>query len=104
MAALGLRTLWGRTRGRRALEQPWPHTMGTVISSTVQVSTRAGQRNEHPLVFYAYQVGSEVFQGSRVRRTGNGLPAASTVDRYPAGASVVVYYDPTNPGDAALEL
>jgi hypothetical protein len=104
MAALGLRALWGRTRGRRAPEAPWPQTSGTVISSTVQVSARAGHRDEHPLVYYAYQVAGIVYQGSRIRRSGNGLPAVSSVDRYPAGAAVVVYYDPMNPGQSALEL
>ena len=104
MAALGLRALWERTRSRRAPVAPWPQTSGTVISSTVQVSARAGLRDEHPLVFYAYQVAGVVYQGTRIRRSGNGLPAASTVDRYPAGSAVVVYYDPTNPGLSALEL
>ncbi len=104
MAALGLRALWGRTRSRRAPEAPWPQTAGTVISSTVQVSARAGHRDEHPLVFYAYQVAGVVYQGNRVRRSGNGLAAAATVDRYPAGSPVVVYYDPSNPGHSALEL
>jgi hypothetical protein len=104
MAALGLRALWERTRGRRAPEAPWPQTSGTVISSTVQVSARAGHRDEHPLVYYAYQVAGIVYQGNRIRRSGNGLPATRTVDRYPAGAAVVVYYDPLNPGHSALEL
>jgi Protein of unknown function (DUF3592) len=77
--------------------------MGTVLSSTVQVSNRGAVRTENPLIFYAYQVDGQVFQGNRVRRNGNGVTATATV-RYPAGACVIVYYDPTNPGHSALEV
>ena len=82
----------------------WQHTMGTVLSATVQVSQNGAGRHECPLVFYAYQVNGEVFQGQRVRRTGNGLHPAKTIDRFPAGSSVVVYYDPIDPKNSALEL
>lgn len=104
MAALGLRALLRRTRDRRAHEQPWPQTMGTILSASVQVSSRGAVRTEHPLIFYAYQVDGQVFQGNRLRRNGNGAHAATALVRYPAGASVVVYYDPANPGHSALEL
>lgn len=96
----------------RSLAVSWPHTMGTVISATVQVSHHANSRQEAPLVLYAYQVQGEVFQGSRVRvgdefgrvRTaGTESSASNTVARYPAGACVIVYYDPTNPANSALE-
>lgn len=96
----------------RSLANSWPHTMGTVLSATVQVSHHANSRQESPLVLYAYQVHGQVFQGSRVRvgdefgrvRTaGTESSASNTVARYPAGASVIVYYDPTNPASSALE-
>ena len=96
----------------RSLADNWPHTMGTVLSATVQVSHRGNSRQESPLVLYAYQVHGQVFQGSRVRvgdefgriRTaGTESSASNTVARYPAGASVIVYYDPTNPANSALE-
>lgn len=90
----------------------WPHTMGTVISSTVQVSRTGDRRRDNPLVLYTYQVAGEAFQGSRVcaqngsrrsRRTGDDRSASSTVERYSAGSSVVVFYDPRNPANSALE-
>jgi hypothetical protein len=97
----------------RADAAHWAHTMGTVVSATVQVSHTGTARREQPLVFYAFQVNGEVFQGQRVRVADQfgrvrvaGAPssASSTIARYPAGSSVVVYYDPQNPGKCALEL
>lgn len=90
----------------------WPHTMGTVLSATVQVARRGTTRQEAPLVLYAYQVDGQLFQGSRVRASADrGRPrltdadssASSTVAQYPSGAPVVVYYDPSNPANSALE-
>jgi hypothetical protein len=85
---------------RRALRRRAPrhHTSGTVISSTVQVPAQL------PLVIYSYSVDGAVFRSQRVRSADEpGETAATTVARYPAGASVVVYYDPGNPSDALLE-
>ncbi len=96
----------------RSLAVAWPQTMGTVLSATVQVAQRGNTRQEAPLVLYAYQVDGQVFQGHRVRvadepgraRLADADSSASnTVARYPSGAPVVVYYDPTNPANSALE-
>ena len=101
-----------RSAAARSLAVGWPHTMGTVLSATVQVSHRGNSRQEAPLVLYAYQVNGEVFQGHRVRvgdefgRTrvaGTESSASHTVARYASGTSVIVYYDPTNPSCSALE-
>jgi hypothetical protein len=83
---------------------PWARTMGTVLSATVQVGTAGSSRSELPLVFYAYQVNGEVFQGHRVRRANGVCNASTTIARYPAGSSVVVWYDPSDPANSALEL
>lgn len=96
----------------RSLAVTWPQTMGTVLSATVQVAQRGNTRQEAPLVLYAYQVNGQVFQGHRVRANDEhgrsrlvdaDSTASNTVARYPSGAPVVVYYDPTNPANSALE-
>jgi hypothetical protein len=92
------------TRARRPSVPEWSRTKGTVLSATLQVGAGGPSPSESPLVFYAYQVNGEVFRGQRVRlqqRPGN---ASSVIARYPAGASVVVYYDPSDPANSALEL
>jgi len=101
-----------KSSSMRSLAVAWPHTMGTVLSASVQVSHQGTSRHESPLVLYAYQVNGQVFQGhrvrvgdemGRVRVAGGASSASSTIARYPAGASVIVYYDPTNPANSALE-
>lgn len=101
-----------RSSTQRSLAVAWPQTMGTVLSATVQVAQRGNTRQAAPLVLYAYQVDGQVFQGHRVRASDEAgrarLPdavtsASTTVARYPSGAPVVVYYDPTNPANSALE-
>jgi len=96
----------------RSLALEWPQTMGTVLSATVQVAQRGSTRQEAPLVLYAYQVDGQVFQGHRVhvaddpgraRLADADSSASNTVARYPSGALVVVYFDPTNPANSALE-
>lgn len=100
---------WPASRSQAAR---WPHTLGTVQSSTVQVSFSAKSRLECPRVLYAYQVEGQAFQGHRVRASDKygrtmpreaGCTASATVARYPAGTSVTVYYDPLNPANSALE-
>ncbi|MFZ9627815.1 MAG: DUF3592 domain-containing protein [Ilumatobacteraceae bacterium] len=88
----------GKSRQRTWRRAPRQHTSGTVISSTVQVPAQL------PLVIYSYSVDGTVFRGQRVRAADEPCDSATaTVARYPAGASVVVYYDPSNPSDALLE-
>lgn len=92
-----------RTAEGEPRQSAWPHTRGTVLSATVQMSHTARARHESPLVLYAYQVDGQMFQGHRVRASGQCPNASEVIARYPAGASVVVYYDPTDPANSALE-
>ncbi len=115
LAAIGM-SLVSRQRRQgtvRSLASGWPRTVGTVLSSSVQVSRSGNSRHETPLVLYTYQVNGAVFQGrqvrvgdefGRIRVAGGSSSASNTVARYPAGASVAVYYDPANPANSALEL
>jgi len=92
----------------------WPTVQGTVLSS------RAESRRElahpgggttvtvwSPLVEYSYKVGTRSYHGSRVafgpEVAGDRDLAEQTVQRYPAGATVSVHYDPSNPAHATLE-
>ncbi len=94
----------GRARLRRATTPRWPCTAGTVVSASVQVGTFGADRTEQPLVFYAYQVDGQRFQGSRVRFASDPLPAGVVVDQCQAGSAVRVFYDPMDPGNSTLEL
>ena len=100
----GLFGVLGRARSRRATTPAWPCTAGTVVSASLQVGTSGATRTEQPLVFYAYQVDGQRFQGSRVRFAGAPMPANAVVDRCPAGSAVRVFYDPDDPANSTLEL
>ena len=91
-----------RARGTGA--STWITTTGTVLSSSVQVGTSGAGRTEQPLVFYAYQVNGQVFQGQRIRFHDQPLHASEVVDRCSAGSAVIVFYDPADPSNSMLRL
>lgn len=92
----------------------WPTAPGTVLSSRAEsrrslTHTGGGQTMTvwSPLVEYSYRVGDRSYHGSRVafgpEVAGARDLAEQTVQRYPAGATVSVHYDPANPSHATLE-
>lgn len=98
-----------RGSGRRRTASSWPVTSGTILMSTIQVQRTGSSRREIPVVVYSYQVGRDVYQGSRIR-VGDELGsvsvsghARSVLSRYPVGSTVHVFYDPTDPRASALE-
>ncbi len=87
----------------------WSSTMGVVVTSTVQVKRSYKSRSEIPAVVYQYQVDGKPYMG-KVIKAGEQFfsvrlygDAQKTVARYPVGAQVMVYYNPLNPADSALE-
>lgn len=86
----------------------WPSTHGTVTKSRVQVS--GGEYTTvTPHVEYQYDIGGTMYASTRIR-AGDAIMTKTTaesaydiVERYPVGAEVVVYYNPDNPAESALE-
>ena len=111
LVALGV-FLYRRSKMRDASKQAaqdWSSVMGVVITSTVQVKRGYKSRSEIPVVVYQYQVNGTPYVGKiikageqyfSVRLYGD---AQKTVARYPVGAQVMVYYNPANPAESALE-
>lgn len=93
-------------RKRMAAVSQWPSTMGTVSTSYLErrSSTEGGYTN-YPVVHYSYQVGGWGYQGTKLAPGPDvgGTGAGKVVARYPAGAQVMVFYNPQNPSDAVLE-
>jgi len=97
-----------QAKGAQQAAQSWLATAGTVVLSRVEVS--GGETaSVNPRVAYQYQVGAQTYQseiiraGSQFFSVSSGRNAYDTVDRYPVGATVTVYYNPANPAEAALE-
>jgi hypothetical protein len=93
-------------RRRMAAVSQWPSTMGTVSTSYLErrSSSDSGYTN-YPVVQYSYQVSGQAYQGMKIAPGPEvgGTGAGKVVGRYPAGAQVMVFYNPQNPADAVLE-
>ena len=93
-------------RRRVATVSQWPSTMGTVNASYLERrSSSEGGSTNYPVVQYSYQIGGRTYQGSKLAPGPEvgGTGAGKVVARYPAGAQVMVFYNPESPSDAVLE-
>jgi hypothetical protein len=98
-----------RAQVTRQAAQTWASTMGTVLMSNIQVKRTGNSRSEVPAVIYQYEVNGTAYQGKTIK-AGEGFfsirfmgDAQKTIARYPSGAQVMVYYNPENPSESALE-
>lgn len=90
--------------------QSWHKTTGRVTHSEVRAQKRRNmddheQTRSVPVVKYEYTVNGKRFSGDRISMA-EIIPESdieSTLDRYPVGKEVTVYYNPSNPRQAVLE-
>jgi hypothetical protein len=92
----------------------WPVINGVVAVSTIEnmrdghITESPGLRFWAPVVEYAYEVGGHQYRGRRIwlemTRAGKQSWAMRFAARYPVGMSVAVHYDPSDPGNAALNV
>ena len=93
-------------RKRMVAVSQWPSTMGAVNASYLERrSSSEGGYTNYPVVQYSYQVSGQAYQGAKIAPGPEvgGTGAGKVVARYPAGAQVMVFYNPQNPSDAVLE-
>ena len=93
-------------RRKMAAVSQWPSTMGTVMTSTIEWrSSSDSGSTAYPVVQYSYQVNGQAYQSYKLAPgpVVGGTGAQKVVARYPAGAQVMVFYNPQNPSDAVLE-
>jgi uncharacterized protein DUF3592 len=96
----------------------WPVVKGRVLSSAVQeyradtTTGSAGGRRMmtlyRPVVVYEYQVGGQRFRGDRIAQSpgmnrGVAEFAERVAQRYSAGTTVDVHYDPQRHGESVLQ-
>jgi len=87
----------------------WPSSFGRITSSGTTTRRQGVGEDARtitvPAVGYEFVAGGKTYHGSRIsigEDTG-GANLAATLERYPAGAQVLVYYDPNDPTDCVLE-
>ena len=98
-------------QGKAAKEaaQSWPGTMGTVLMSSVQSKHTGKSTSIYPVVVYQFEVNGKTYQSQTIKAGEQFFnvrvmgQAQETVNRYPIGAQVMVYYNPANPQESALE-
>lgn len=92
-------------RRRMAVVSQWPSTMGTVMMSRVERRSTSEGYTDYPVVQYSYQVGGQSYQSYKLAPGPEvgGTGAGKVVARYPAGAQVMVFYNPQSPSDSVLE-
>ena len=110
------RTMFRPARQAKQAAQAWPATTGVVLESYVNTETSYDSSSNSnttqfkPYVVYEYTVNGRRFRSDHIQvsdsfYTMGMLPgsAQGVVNRYPVGANVTVYYNPTNPEEATLE-
>ena len=92
-------------RRKMATVSQWPSTMGVVQMSTIEQRSSDDGYTDYPVVQYSYQVGGQSYQSMKLAPGPEvgGSGARNIVAKYPAGAQVMVFYNPQNPSDAVLE-
>ena len=102
-----------QSRKKAQASQGWPSTAGLINESRVAHSTHTDTDGDSsdsytPYIEYTYQVGGQTYTGRDLtfgftQGYGNEAKAQSVLAKYPPGAQVSVYYDPTDPRQAVLE-
>ena len=93
-------------RRKMAAVRQWPSAMGTVNTSYLErrYSSDSGS-TDYPVVEYSYHVAGQPYKSTKIAPGPEvgGTGAGKVVARYPAGAQVMVFYNPQQPSDAVLE-
>ena len=96
------------TKTRQAAR--WPSTTARILVSRMRVERRSHMGDATkvanvPSVEYEFTLGGTRYLGSRISAAGDsaGPDAQATLDRFPVGATVPVYYNPQDPKDAVLD-
>lgn len=108
LAILAFFFAFGRYRKQAAR---WPSVRGKIVESRVEsyIKREDGRdRTQYsPLVEYAYRVNDREYRSRQIRFgmtvQGSEAFARKEAARYPAGAEVLVHYDPNNFSNTALE-
>ncbi|CAG1015949.1 hypothetical protein ANAEL_05413 [Anaerolineales bacterium] len=93
----------------RQSAQTWQSVTGTIMMSSVQSSYSSGSHSTYPVVVYQYEVRGQRYQSQRIKAGEQFLnvrisgQAEATVQKYPIGSTVTVYYNPSNPAESVLE-
>ena len=102
-----------RSKKKAGLSQGWPTTGGKVIVSEIRESASTdddGYTNYtyYPRVEFSYVVAGQSYSSKRisfggVQGSSNQAKAQETINKYPVGTPVTVYYNPQKPPEGVIE-
>ena len=88
----------------------WPQAAGRITRSEVaarhrQHSDRPTEVINEPAIEYEFTANGAKYTGTRISigEDSGGANTEATLARYPVGATVMVHYDPADPGNCVLE-
>jgi len=89
----------------------WPRAPGAITVSRLEEGPRDRWfiRQYRSVLSYAFDAGGKTWTGHRITVDSNGHDlsylgsARARIDRYPVGAQVDVYFDPSDPSKTVLE-
>jgi len=104
---LGLGYLASANYAASQASAAWPSVNGTINSAELVengYSRRSGKKYK-AVVQYSYTVGQTPYMGDRIAFDGYGssFTPNQVVEKYAAGTTHPVFYDPTNPSSSVLE-
>jgi hypothetical protein len=113
LSLVGLFVIVSALRSKRQADtsQDWLGVQGKIIESRIEKRESTdydGSSTTHytAIVRYTYSVMGEEFTGDRVAfgiKAIDKNSANEIINRYPVDNTVMIYYDPNNPGQAVLE-
>ncbi len=90
----------------------WPVCQGTVVSSDIEQESKTDSYEKQTVsyrahVVYSYLVNGTAFRSNRIAfetySTSQKGKVLAIANKYPAGETITVYYDPADPNSAILE-
>lgn len=99
---------WGLPPLKYARESvDWPSVSGTVTKSDIVTRIKDGKTTYIPQVIYMYSVNNKTYTSAKItvgnpHYDSNIGPVRKTIQKYPVGETVLVYYDPEIPASATL--
>ena len=107
LAGLGLMLTAAFDLRKANRAKTWPTAQGRILSSRLAEVSDSDGIIYKAAVLYEYRVNGMDYRSDvwQVRAGSSSFTRAATkvVERYPAGATVTVYFNPEDPSDAMLE-
>lgn len=83
----------------------WPTANGVIMSTAIQRSRGGSSTSYYPTIKYRYAVGGQTYYSAKYDANHQNFSygmAQQIVKNNPAGAPVLVLYNPSNPADAVI--